>query len=83
MKKSDIVTQVLMYRSTNHLPIEREIRSQLVAALNKRSIDITAWDEEVDNTIGRAIIQHIASSKDDFPIDSLVIDIDLIVKRIS
>ena len=82
MKKSEIVIALANQRSPKTLP-EEDTRRQLYAVLNALSFDLAKRDQEVDLEIGNAVIKHMRSIRGNLSLRALVIDIDLILKRIT
>jgi hypothetical protein len=82
MRKSDIVVAVVIHRSAKP-PAEKQILKDLSEVVKHLSLDTETWDHDVETVIGNGIIKHIGSVTGELTLQDLVLDIDLILKRIS
>ena len=82
MKKSDIVVTVIIRRSERPL-IEKQVLRDLSSVLEDLSINRDKWDHDVEPIIAEGIIKHMGSVRGELSLEDLVMDIDLILKRIS
>lgn len=82
MKKSDIVIAVVVLRSTVP-PKNQQIRKDISKVLKDLSISPETWDHEVEDVIATGLIKHVGSVKNELSLEDLILDIDMILKRIA
>lgn len=83
MKKSEIIAAIILVRSKKQVPTGKQIMKELIGSLTGLSLHIDQWDKDVDKALAQSIIKHLAAVKGELTMRDLVVDIDLILKRIS
>jgi hypothetical protein len=81
MKKSQIVVAII----PRILPFrinEKEILRGLSDHLSDFSLTIEQWDQDVEESLARAIIENIGSAKTDVPLRLVIREIDMILQKI-
>jgi hypothetical protein len=82
MKKTDIVIAVVALRSKRP-PTHQQIRKDIAVVLKHLAIKPDLWDLEVEEVIAEGLIKHVGSVKGELSLQDLILDIDMILKRIS
>lgn len=83
MRKSEIVAAIVSARSKKKVPTEKQITKELTGSLAGLSLNTGQWDTEVDKEIAQLMIKHLSAVNGQLTIRDLILDIDLILKRIS
>ena len=79
MKKSEIIVAVVVRRTEKTLQ-EKQLLREVNNILTELS---TTFDHDIDAIIAEGIIKHMGSVRGELTLRDLIVDIDLILKRIT